>query len=261
MALLEIRHLVKAFGGVRALDDLEFDVEEGQIVSVIGPNGAGKTTLFNMITGMIPPDSGDIVFDGQSIVGLRPSQVMQLGIARTFQNVRLFAEMTVRENVMVARHCRTRSGLLRSIFRTPSFRREEAETKQRAEEALAFFGSRLVGYRFDMPAMSLSYANRRRLEMARAMASGPQLLLLDEPTAGMNPTETKEVADLIGRMRDDLGLTILLIEHDMPVVKGASEHVVVLDFGQKIAEGTFDQIVTNERVIEAYLGRKARADA
>jgi branched-chain amino acid transport system ATP-binding protein len=261
MALLEIQQLVKDFGGVRALDALDLDVEEGQIVSVIGPNGAGKTTLFNVITGMIPPDAGEILLEGETIVGLRPSQVTARGISRTFQNVRLFAEMTVRENVMVARHCRTRSGILPSIFRTPSFRREEAETKRRAEEALAFFGSRLVGYRFDMPAMSLSYANRRRLEIARAMVSQPKLILLDEPTAGMNPRETKELADLIGRMRDELGVTILLIEHDMPVVKGASEHVVVLDFGQKIAEGTFDEIVTNERVIEAYLGRKAEAGA
>jgi branched-chain amino acid transport system ATP-binding protein len=259
MALLEIRKLVKDFGGVRAIDRLDLDVEEGQILSVIGPNGAGKTTLFNVITGMVPADAGDIVFDGESIVGLRPSQVMERGISRTFQTVRLFAEMTVRENVMVARHCRTRSGLLRSIFRTPSFRREEAETRRHAEEALAFFGSRLVGYRFDMPAMSLSYANRRRLEIARAIASGPKLILLDEPTAGMNPRETKELTDLIGEIRDRFGVTILLIEHDMPVVRGVSERVVVLDFGQKIAEGTFDQIVTDERVIEAYLGRKATA--
>jgi branched-chain amino acid transport system ATP-binding protein len=259
MALLEIRQLVKDFGGVRAIDRLDLDVEGGQIVGVIGPNGAGKTTLFNAITGMIPPDGGDIAFDGESIVGLRPSQIMERGISRTFQTVRLFSEMTVRENVMVARHCRTRSGVLRSIMRTPSFRREEAETKRRAEEALAFFGSRLVGYRFDMPAMSLSYANRRRLEIARAMASGPKLILLDEPTAGMNPRETKELTDLIRQMRDELGATILLIEHEMRVVHGASEHVVVLDFGQKIAEGSFDEIVTNERVIEAYLGRKATA--
>ena len=157
-------------------------------------------------------------------------------------------------------HCRTRSGLLRSILRTPTFRREEAETRRRAEEALAFFGSRLVGYRLDMPAKSLSYANRRRLEMARAMASTPKLILLDEPTAGMNPHETKELADLISRVRDELGVSILLIEHDMPVVRGASEHVVVLDFGQKIAEGAFDDIVTNDRVIEAYIGRKAAAE-
>jgi ABC-type branched-subunit amino acid transport system ATPase component len=259
MALLGIRHLIKDFGGIRAIDGLDLDIEEGQILSVIGPNGAGKTTLFNAITGMIPPDSGEITFDGESIVGLRPSQIIGRGISRTFQTVRLFSEMTVRENIMVARHCRTRSGVLRAIFRTPSFRREEAETKRRAEEALAFFGSRLVGYRLDMPAMSLSYANRRRLEIARAMASGPKLILLDEPTAGMNPQETRELTDLIGKMRDQLGATVLLIEHEMQVVKGASEHVVVLDFGQKIAEGTFDEVVANELVIEAYLGRKTTA--
>jgi branched-chain amino acid transport system ATP-binding protein len=257
MALLEVRGLRKNFGGVRALDDLDFDVDEGQIVSVIGPNGAGKTTLFNVVTGMIQPDGGEITLEGESIVGLRPSQVLALGISRTFQNVRLFPEMTVRENVMVARHCRTRSGLLSTILRTPSFRREERETRQRAEEALAFFGTRLLGYRFDMPASSLSYANRRRLEIARAMASGPKLILLDEPTAGMNPKETHELTDLIVRLRDETGVTILLIEHDMPVVRGTSEHVIALDFGQKIAEGSYDEVATNDRVIEAYLGRKA----
>ncbi len=261
MALLEIRGLTKDFGGVRAISDLDLDVDEGQIVSVIGPNGAGKTTLFNIITGMIPPDVGEIRLDGNSIVGLRPSQILGQGIARTFQNVRLFPEMTVRENVMVARHCRTRSGLFSAILKTPSFRREEEETRRRAEEALAFFGSRLVGYRFDMPAMSLSYANRRRLEIARALASGPKLILLDEPTAGMNPQETRQLTELIVRLRDETGVTILLIEHDMPVVKGTSEHVMVLDFGQRIAEGTYDEVATNEQVIEAYLGRKAAAGA
>ncbi|MGH9118004.1 MAG: ABC transporter ATP-binding protein [Acidimicrobiales bacterium] len=261
MALLEIRGLTKDFGGVRAISDLDLDVDEGQIVSVIGPNGAGKTTLFNIITGMIPPDVGEIRLDGNSIVGLRPSQILGQGIARTFQNVRLFPEMTVRENVMVARHCRTRSGLFSAILKTPSFRREEEETRRRAEAALAFFGSRLVGYRFDMPAMSLSYANRRRLEIARALASGPKLILLDEPTAGMNPQETRQLTELIVRLRDETGVTILLIEHDMPVVKGTSEHVMVLDFGQRIAEGTYDEVATNEQVIEAYLGRKAAAGA
>ncbi|MGH9247825.1 MAG: ABC transporter ATP-binding protein [Acidimicrobiales bacterium] len=261
MPLLEIKELTRDFGGVRAIDGLDLEVEEGQVVSVIGPNGAGKTTLFNIISGMIPAGRGDIVFDGHSIAGLRPSQILEQGIARTFQNVRLFPEMTVRENVMVARHCRTRAGLLHAILRTPFFRREEEETRQRAEKALAFFGSRLVGYRFDMPAMSLSYANRRRLEIARAMASGPKLVLLDEPTAGMNPRETHELTELIVKLRDETGVTIVLIEHDMPVVKGTSEHVVVLDFGQKIAEGTYDEVATNEKVIEAYLGRKAAAEA
>ncbi|HEY3141653.1 MAG TPA: ABC transporter ATP-binding protein [Acidimicrobiales bacterium] len=257
MALLEIKELTKDFGGVRAISELDLVVGEAEIVSVIGPNGAGKTTLFNLITGMLPVDRGDIVFDGRSIAGLRPSQILELGVARTFQTVRLFPEMTVRENVMVARHCRTKSGILKAILRLPSFRREEAETRRRAEEALAFFGSRLVGYRTDMPANSLSYANRRRLEIARAVASGPKVILLDEPTAGMNPRETQELGRLIGELRDQMGVTILLIEHDMPTVKGASERVVVLDHGQKIAEGSYDEVATNEQVIEAYLGRKA----
>jgi branched-chain amino acid transport system ATP-binding protein len=259
MALFEIRGLTRDFGGVRAIDGLDLDVDDGEIVSVIGPNGAGKTTLFNLVTGMIPAGQGDIRFEGRSIVGLRPSQILELGIARTFQNVRLFPEMSVRENVMVARHCRTRSGMLKAIFRAPSFRREEHETRQRAEQALAFFGSRLIGWRFDTPARSLSYANRRRLELARAMASDPKLLLLDEPTAGMNPRETQELTELIQRLRDETGVTIVLIEHDMRVVKGVSERVVVLDYGQKIAEGTYAEVASNDRVIEAYLGRTATA--
>jgi branched-chain amino acid transport system ATP-binding protein len=257
MALFEIRGLTRDFGGVRAIDGLDLDVDDGEIVSVIGPNGAGKTTLFNLVTGMIPAGQGDIRFEGRSIVGLRPSQILELGIARTFQNVRLFPEMSVRENVMVARHCRTRSGMLKAIFRAPSFRREEQETRQRAEQALAFFGSRLIGWRFETPARSLSYANRRRLELARAMASDPKLLLLDEPTAGMNPRETQEFTELIQRLRDETGVTIVLIEHDMRVVKGVSERVVVLDYGQKIAEGPYAAVASNDRVIEAYLGRTA----
>ena len=257
MPLLQISGLVKDFGGVRAIDDLELHVDEGQIVSVIGPNGAGKTTLFNMITGMIAADKGLIEFDGRRIVGLRPSQILKLGCARTFQSVRLFPEMTVRENVMVSRHCRTRSGVLSAILRTPAFRREEEETRKRAEEALSFFGTRLVGYRFDQSAISLSYANRRRLEIARAIASDPKLLLLDEPTAGMNPQETLELTRLIRRLRDEKRLTILFIEHDMRVVKGVSDRVVVLDYGRKIAEGPYDEVAHNPQVIEAYLGRKA----
>jgi branched-chain amino acid transport system ATP-binding protein len=257
MALFEIHGLTKDFGGVRAVDGLDLQVAEGEIVCVIGPNGAGKTTLFNLVTGMIRPDRGEIIFDGHGIVGLRPSQIIALGIARTFQNVRLFPEMSVRENVMVARHCRTRSGMLKAVLRPPSFRREEAETREAAERALAFFGSRLVGWRFDTPARSLSYANRRRLEIARALASAPKLLLLDEPTAGMNPQETGELIGLIRRMRDEIGVTIALIEHDMRLVKGVSERVVVLDYGQMIAEGRYDEVASNDRVIEAYLGRKA----
>ena len=261
MALLEIRGLGRSFGGVKAIDGLDMHVDEGEIVSVIGPNGAGKTTFFNLITGFFAPDTGEMVFDGANIAGLRPSQILQLGIARTFQNVRLFPTMTVRENVMVARHCRTRSGLISAILKTRSFRREEQDTRRRAEDTLAFFGARLVGYRFEQPAMALSYANRRRLEIARAMASEPKLLLLDEPTAGMNPRETKELTGLVGKLRDEKGFTIVVIEHDMQVVKGVSDRVVVLDYGSKIAEGTYDSVAHDERVIEAYLGTKAGAEA
>jgi branched-chain amino acid transport system ATP-binding protein len=257
MVLIDIRNLTKDFGGVHAIRGLDITVAEGGIVSVIGPNGAGKTTLFNLITGMIPPDDGEILFDGHSLVGLRPSQILELGVARTFQNVRLFPEMTVRENVMVARHCRTTSGMLKAILRTRSFRREEEDTRQRAEQALAFFGTRLVGWRFDTPAHSLSYANRRRLEIARALASGPKLILLDEPTAGMNPAETHELTELIRRVRDEMGVTVVVIEHDMRVVRGVSERVLVLDYGEKIADGTYDEVARHERVVEAYLGRKA----
>lgn len=259
MALFETKGLVKDFGGVRAIDGLDLDVDDGEIVSIIGPNGAGKTTLFNLVAGMIPTDQGEILFAGRSVVGLRPSRILQLGIARTFQNVRLFPEMTVQENVMVARHCRTRSGIVKAILRPPSFRREEHETRVRSERALALFGSRLIGWRLDTPARSLSYANRRRLEIARAMASDPKLLLLDEPTAGMNPHETRELTELIRRLRDETGVTIVLIEHDMRVVKGVSERVVVLDYGQKIAEGPYADVASNDRVIEAYLGRRATA--
>jgi branched-chain amino acid transport system ATP-binding protein len=261
MALLEIKRLSRSFGGVKAIDDLDMSVDEGEIVSVIGPNGAGKTTFFNLITGFFTPASGEILFEGNDIVGLRPSQILERGIARTFQNVRLFPTMTVRENVMVARHCRTRSGMLSAILKTRAFKREEEETRRWAEETLAFFGSRLVGYRFDQPAMVLSYANRRRLEIARAMASEPKLILLDEPTAGMNPRETKELTGLVGKLRDEKGFTIVLIEHDMQVVKGVSDRVVVLDHGSKIAEGPYDQVAHDDRVVEAYLGTKAVAQA
>ncbi|HEX9711695.1 MAG TPA: ABC transporter ATP-binding protein [Actinomycetota bacterium] len=267
MAILEIKGLRKNFGGVRAIDDLDIAVKEGEIVSVIGPNGAGKTSFFNMITGMIRPDEGQVLLEvgdgadrGQiDIVGLTPSDVLRYGIARTFQNVRLFQQMTIRENVMVARHARTSSGILSAILRTRMFRREEEETRTRAEEALAFFGSRLIGYRLDQLAISLSYANRRRLEMARAMASDPKVLLLDEPTAGMNPRETAELTELIGKMRSERGLTVVLIEHDMKVVKGVSDRVIVLDYGRKIAEGSYEDVATNPHVIEAYLGTKATA--
>ncbi len=259
MPLLEVKNLTKSFGGLTAIQDLSLDIEDGEIVSVIGPNGAGKTTFFNLVTGMAKPNSGEILLEGKDIVGLRPNRVVHRGIARTFQNVRLFPLMTVRENVLVGLHTRTTSGPIRAILRTPGFRREEAESRAKAEDALAFFGKRLVGYRFDQQASALSYANRRRLEIARAMASEPKLLLLDEPTAGMNPRETQELTELVGKLRDERKLTICVIEHDMRVVRQISDRVIVLDYGEKIAEGDYHDVATNERVIEAYLGTKAAA--
>ena len=243
-----------AFGGLACLADLDLVVGEGEIVSVIGPNGAGKTTLFNVITGVYRPDDGDIVFDGESIVGLDPNRIARKGIARTFQTLRLFLNMTVRENVMAAAYGHTKAGVIRSVLRTPGMRREEKEIKALAEERLGFFGQRLVGYRWNQPAYSLSYANRRRLEIARATAAQPKLLLLDEPAAGMNPVETHEITELIGRLREEGGYTILVIEHDMHVVEGISDRVVALDHGVKIAEGSFDAVATDPKVVEAYLG-------
>ena len=235
------------------LQDLDIAVRKDEIVSVIGPNGAGKTTLFNVITGLYKPDDGEILFDGQNIAGMAPNRINRLGIARTFQTLRLFLNMSVKENVMAVQYGRTRAGPLRSMLRTPGMRREEREINARAEERLGFFGKRLMGYRWDQPAYSLSYANRRRLEIARATATQPKLLLLDEPAAGMNPVETQEITQLIGRLRDE-GYTILVIEHDMHVVEGISDRVIALDHGVKIAEGSFEQVATDERVIEAYLG-------
>ena len=257
MSLLEIRNITKQFGGLNAIDGLDFHINEGEIVSVIGPNGAGKTTFFNIISGMVTPDQGEILFEGRDIVGLDPSIITGLGIARTFQNVRLFPNMTVLENVMVSQHCRTTKGPLGAIFRTPGFKKEEREIRERAQEILGFFGTRLVGYRFDQPAFVLSYANRRRLEIARAMGTQPTLLLLDEPTAGMNPRETRELTGLIGKLRSERGHTIVVIEHDMKVVREVSDRVVVLDYGRKIAEGEYETVANDERVIEAYLGTTA----
>ena len=261
MALLDIQGLSKSFGGLHAINGLDMHVDQGEVVSVIGPNGAGKTTFFNLVTGMETPDEGSIVFDGQNVVGLRPNQILQLGMARTFQNVRLFPAMTVLENVMVGQHTRTKAGLIGAIFKTPSQRKEEAEIEERAKDVLSFFGTRLAGYRHDQLSMTLSYANRRRLEIARAMATNPRLLLLDEPTAGMNPRETIELTELIGQLRTDLGYTIVLIEHDMQVVRNVSDRVVVLDHGVKLTEGSYDEVSTNEKVIEAYLGRPAELGA
>jgi branched-chain amino acid transport system ATP-binding protein len=252
--LLELEHVSMAFGGLHVVSGLDLAVGEGEIVSVIGPNGAGKTTLFNLITGIYEPTSGDILFAGESIKGLDPHKITRRGIARTFQTLRLFLNMTVRENVMAAAYGHTRAGVFRAMLRTPGQRREEREIRELAETRLAFFGNRLVGYRWDQPAYSLSYANRRRLEIARATATKPRLLLLDEPAAGMNPSETHELTELIGKLRAEGGYTILVIEHDMHVVEGISDRVVALDHGVKIAEGTFEEVATNERVVEAYLG-------
>jgi branched-chain amino acid transport system ATP-binding protein len=255
--LLELQVVTKHFGGLYALGGLDLHVDEGEIVSVIGPNGAGKSTMFNVITGLYEPDEGDVRFRDASVVGLRPNQITRLGIARTFQTVHLFPNMTILENAMVGQHCRTKTGVFGAVVHTPRARREEEQIREKAREALDFFGSRLAGYRQDQPAFALSYANRRRLEMARAMATEPTILLLDEPTAGMNPRETLELRDLIVRMRDERGLTVLLIEHDMRVVKGVSDRVIALDYGRKIAEGSYEEVANNEQVIEAYLGTKA----
>ena len=257
--LLEIEGVHKAFGGLKVIDGLDLVVNEREIVSVIGPNGAGKTTLFNLITGLYRPDAGEIKLDGDSLVGLSPHKVTNRGVARTFQTLRLFLNMSVLENVMASQYGKTKAGILRSMLRTPAMRREERAIRARAEEQLSFFGQRLMGYRWNQPAYSLSYANRRRLEIARAMATEPRILLLDEPAAGMNPVETHEITELIAQLRNEGGYTILVIEHDMHVVEGISDRVVALDHGTKIAEGTYEQVATDPRVVEAYLGTKAAA--
>ena len=255
--LLDLQNVSMSFGGLRVIDGLDLHVDEGEIVSVIGPNGAGKTTLFNLVTGVYEPDAGEIELEGRSLVGLAPHEISRLGVARTFQTLRLFLNMSVRENVMAVQYGRTKATVLESMLQLPRARREDREIRRRAEEKLAFFGQRLMGYRWDQPAYSLSYANRRRLEIARATATGARILLLDEPAAGMNPKETHEITELIGQLRTDGGYTILVIEHDMHVVEGISDRVVALDHGIKIAEGTFGAVATDPRVVEAYLGTKA----
>jgi len=261
MPLLELKDISKAFGGLKVVDRLNFHVDEGEIVSVIGPNGAGKTTVFNLITGIFHPDSGEIVFEGRNVAGLAPHRITKRGIARTFQTLRLFLNMSVLENVMAAQYGQTHSTSFEAMLRLPRARREEREIRKVAQDKLAFFGQRLAGYRHDQMAYSLSYANRRRLEIARAMATGARMLLLDEPAAGMNPNETLEITELIGKLRDEAGYTILVIEHDMHVVEGISDRVIALDHGVKIAEGSFDEVATHPLVIEAYLGARAAPEA
>jgi branched-chain amino acid transport system ATP-binding protein len=253
--LLEVRKLSKHFGGLAAVDDVDFRADEGEVVSVIGPNGAGKTTLFNIVTGFYTHEEGEVRFDGHNIAGLKPNQITRLGIARTFQTVRLFPAMTVLENAMVGQHSRSRAGLFGAVLRLRGTVAEEKQIEERAREALGFFGDKLLS-RADDLASGLAYADRRRLEVARAMATQPKLLLLDEPTAGMNAREKDEIIDLVSRLRDERAYTVVLIEHDMPVVRGVSDRVVALDFGRKIAEGTYEEISRDERVIEAYLGKE-----
>jgi branched-chain amino acid transport system ATP-binding protein len=255
--ILEARKVTKIFGGLWANKDVDFDIPRRRIVSLIGPNGAGKTTFFNQLTGMFPPTSGSIEFEGTSILNRKPHSVVQMGVARTFQNIRLFSDMSVLGNIMVGRHVRMRSSWWESLFKLPKVREEEDLTRRRAYELMDLVNlSRRYEGEF---AKNLPYGDQRRLEIARALATEPKLLLLDEPTAGMNPGETAEMTRLIARLRDELGLSILLIEHDMKVVMGVSERVTVLDYGEKIAEGSPEQIRTNDRVIEAYLGKQATA--
>ncbi len=255
--ILEASGVTKQFGGLTAVNSVDFEIKAGSICSLIGPNGAGKTTFFNMITGLYKPTTGTIVFAGKTLNGLKPNLVTASGIGRTFQNIRLFSHMTALENVLVGQHVRMKAGLFGILARLPSVRQEEERVRKRGLELLDYVG--LGRSRADELSKNLPYGAQRRLEIARALATDPQMLLLDEPTAGMNPQETDDLTLLIRQIRDTLGITVLLIEHDMKVVMGISERITVLDQGAKIAEGTAEEVRSNERVIEAYLGKGAAA--
>jgi branched-chain amino acid transport system ATP-binding protein len=254
MALLETVKVVKRFGGLVAVNKMDFCIDKGEIVSIIGPNGAGKTTFFNTLTGIYHPEEGQISFNNHSILGLRPDQIAARGLSRTFQNIRLFSNMSVIENVLVGMHVHLKQSPVETVLQLRVFKDEELDAERKAEELLHYVGLRGVGNEL---AKNLPYGGQRRIEIARALASDPLLLLLDEPTAGMNPQETMDAIKLFRRIRDDKGVTVLLIEHDMRVVMNISERISVMDYGEKIAEGTPAEIRSNQRVIEAYLGRSA----
>jgi branched-chain amino acid transport system ATP-binding protein len=256
MSLINATRVVKRFGGLTAVNKMDFNLEKGEIVSIIGPNGAGKTTFFNTITGIYKPEEGEIIFNEKSLLGLRTDQIAERGISRTFQNIRLFSNMSVIENILVGMHPHLKQSAVDSLLRLPSFKKEELDAEKKAEELMAYVGLKGVGNEL---AKNLPYGGQRRVEIARALAANPLLLLLDEPTAGMNPLETEDAIKLFRRIRDDKGITVLLIEHDMRVVMNISERISVMDYGEKIAEGTPAEIRANQRVIEAYLGRGAVA--